>query len=250
MKTITILGGGNMGGAIAKAVAKSYTVTVIEPLGNFNEPNVKTEKFLKDISSDFIILAIKPQLFDDVLPELNFDGVIISIAAGINIEKIKKMIGDNIHVIRTMPNLATSVGKGTTAICRDSSTTDWEFSEAKKIFDMFGETVEVKEKDMDTVVALSGSSPAYGFMLLNAMVEFGMKNNLDYDTSLKLSANAIAGSMELALNSDKRPNELTDMVCSPNGTTIEAVNYLKNNDFEQIIERAMDNCKKRSEELS
>ena len=234
---IAIIGGGKMGSAIANAIGECV---VIEINDDFS-----------DLTADMIIFAVKPQVFNNVLPNYRGKGKLyISIAAGITIAKMKALLGEDAHIIRTMPNLAASIGKGTTAICRDNLTTDSEFAEAMRIFDKLGETAEVDEGDMDTVVSLSGSSPAYGFMLLSAMIDFGVLQGLSYETSLKLSANAIGGAMELALRSGHTPGELTDMVCSPNGTTIEAVNYFKENNFEGIIKRAMQKSKTRSEELA
>lgn len=234
---IAIIGAGKMGMAIANALDECIIID-------------KNDDF-ENLTADVIVFAIKPQLFEQVLPSYKGKGkVYISIAAGITIAKMKSLLGENAHIIRTMPNLATSIQAGTTAICKDDLTTNDEFEKAMNIFNKFGVTIEVVEKHMDTVVALSGSSPAYVFMLLSAMIDFGIHNGLDYNTGLKLSANAIIGAMELALKSDKSAQELTDVVCSPNGTTIEAVNHLKENSFEHIIKNAMEKCKNRSEELA
>ena len=234
---IAIIGGGKMGLAIANAIGECLVIGKEDDFSN--------------LQADMILFAVKPQVFNDVLPNYRSRGKLyISIAAGVTIAKMKALLGEDAHIVRAMPNLAISARKGTTAICRDDLTSDSEFAQAKRLFDKLGETVEVDQSHMDTVVSLSGSSPAYGFMLLSAMIDFGVSQGLSYETSLKLSANAIGGAMELALQSEHTPEELRDMVCSPNGTTIEAVNHFKSNNFEGIIRQAMQKCRNRSEELA
>ncbi len=212
---------------------------------------IKWKENQNEVKADFLILAIKPQIFDEVIPNLKINSLIISIAAGVSINKIKNLTNNQLHVVRAMPNIAAFINKSTTAICKCDLTTKEEFLEVKTIFNQIGKTIEIEEKQIDTATALSGSSPAYVFLMICAMVEFGLKNGLNYKTSLELASYSFIGSLKLILKEDdKTPKDLINMVCSPNGTTIEAVNFFKDNNFESIVKNAMIKCKNRAKELN
>lgn len=245
-----------MGCIIAKALNKHYEVEVIHPSQKnkdlLNELKIKWKNSQNEIKTDFLIVAIKPQIFDKVFKEVKItNSLIISIAAGVSIEKIKSLTKNSLHIVRAMPNIAAFVKKSATAICKCNLTTKEEFLEVKKIFNKLGKTIEIEEKQMDTATALSGSSPAYVFLMITAMVEFGLENKLNYKKSLNLAANSLKGSLKLILKEkNKTAKDLIKMVCSPNGTTIEAVNFFKNNGFEDIIKKAMTKCQNRAKELN
>ena len=245
-----------MGFAIAKALYKNYEVKVIHPSQKnkelLNKLKIDWIDYQNEIRTDFLILAIKPQIFETVVKNLIIkNSLVISIAAGVKIKKIKSLINSGVNVVRAMPNLAALIKKSTTAICRCDSTTKEEFLEAKKIFNKIGKTIEIEEEKIDTATALSGSSPAYVFLMISAMVDFGLKNGLNYKKSLELAAYSLKGSLKLLLKEkDKTAKDLTKMVCSPNGTTIQAVDYFKKNNFEKIIINAMEKCQNRAKELN
>lgn len=256
MKTISILGGGNMGVAMAKALHNDYDVTVIHPSEKnkslLNNLKIKWKESQNNIESNFLIVAVKPQIISQVFTKLKIKSIIISIAAGVSIKKIKSLIDSkkNLHVVRAMPNIAVSICKGTTAICKCNSTTEEEFLDVKEIFNKMGKTVEIDETKIDVATALSGSSPAYVFLMLSAMVNFGIDCGLNFKKSLELSGYSLIGSLKLALKSEKTPKDLIEMVCSPKGTTIEAINCFKENKFETIIKAAMTKCKDRAKKLN
>lgn len=244
-----------MGLAIAKALYKDYNITIIHPSQKnkefFNKLKIKWEDFKSEIKTDFLIVAIKPQIFEKVFKKIKINSLIISIVAGVSIKKIKSLVKNNLHVVRAMPNIGAFVKSSTTAICKCDFTTKEEFLEVKKILRKMGKTIEIKEKQMNTATALAGSSPAYVFLMISAMVEFGLKNGLNYKKSLNLSAYSLIGGLKLILKEkDKTAKNLIDMVCSPNGTTIEAVNFFKSKDFEDILEKAMLKCQNRAKELN
>ena len=245
-----------MGCAIAKALHKNYEIEVIHPSQKNKELLQKLKIKWKDseneIKTDFLIVAVKPQIFEQVIKKIKVNSFIISIAAGVSISKIKNLVNkEELHVIRAMPNIAAFIGKSATAICKCDLTTKEEFLEVKQIFNQIGTTIEVEEEQMDTATALSGSSPAYIFLMISTMIEFGLKNKLSYNKSLELAVYALLGGLKLILQkNDKTPKDLIDMVCSPNGTTIEAINFFKNNNFETILDKAMTKCQNRAKELN
>jgi pyrroline-5-carboxylate reductase len=285
MEKVTIIGGGNMGGAIAFALQKTgeYQVTVvgrtIESLKKFEQVGIRISNDIGAVRSDIVILAIKPQVFGEVLPQIKDTGaVFVSIAAGVTIESIKAMLGTGVgpsagpsvrlprtlgarndefkgtgtgvKVVRAMPNTPALIGEGVTALAKDEATNSREFEMVKRVFETCGEVAVVAESQMHAVVALSGSSPAYAYMFLEAMLKSGVDNGVDYETAKLLAANALKGASSMVLASDETPDELCKKVCSKGGTTIEAVKSLQAAGFEQIVEDAMQKCIERSIEMS
>lgn len=190
--------------------------------------NLKACKSAAELASsvDVIVLTVKPNNYEDVLErikdELN-DKIVISIGAGVTIDYVKSLTSDNTIVVRAMPNLAVEVSAGMTGITFDNKIDKKTKTTIKKFFYSLGEVIEVEEDKMDLVVALSGSAPAYGYLFIEAMAKAGQKLGLDYDTSLFLSSNAILGASRMVCDTGLSPKELTNNVCSPNGTTAEGV---------------------------
>ncbi len=255
---IGFIGTGNMGGALIRGYAGTNagdTVHIFdtnpEQIKKFNDLNgIASEASLDDLvnKSNIIVLAVKPDIFEIVLPQIRKllddpaapkDKVFVSIAAGISISYMKKMIGDNIKIIRTMPNLNSMVGQGMTAVCKDSLVDGDEFEAVMNIFDTVGKTAEVGEDMIDTVIGVSGSSPAYAFMYMDALIKCAVKNGMTYSDALTFAAQATLGAAVTVMESGIDPETLTKNVCSPGGTTIEAVNKLDELDFQNIIEEAM-----------
>lgn len=256
---ITIIGGGNMGGAIALGlIAKGYSdITVCD----MNEEkrqlfSSKGASVTADIpaaikDADVVIIAVKPNAFEAVLPQMtgNKDAIYITIAAGVSISFIKKYLG-NVKVVRTMPNTPAMIGKGVTAICSEAPVEDEDIKAVEDIFGAIGDTACVTEEQMDTVVSLNGSSPAYVYMMIEAMMRYGTDNGIAYDEAMKLVCKTLVGAAEMALASDEDPATLTKRVCSPGGTTIEAVKKLEERGFGNALYDAMDACAKRSGEMT
>lgn len=177
---------------------------------------------------DIIILGVKPNMYEEVLTELNVnDKVMVSIAAGLSLKYLYSLVDNSCVFVRTMPNTPSQVLTGMTGITFDSKIKDEYKNVILEFFGSVGEVVEVGEEHMDLVVGLSGSSPAYGYMFIHAMALAGEKMGMDYELALKLSANSILGASKMILETGINPTTLRDNVCSKGGTTIEGVEVLK-----------------------
>lgn len=203
--------------------------------------------------SDVLFLAIKPQFMEEVLreikPALSKETIIVSIAAGKTMEWIEKNIGGNHKIFRCMPNTPAQVGEGCTAVCGNKQVNDDEREMVLRLLQAFGQASFVEEKQMDAVVAVSGSSPAYVFMFIEAMADGAVKAGMPRKQAYEFAAQAVLGSAKMVLETAKHPGTLKDMVCSPGGTTIEAVKVLEEKGFRGIIMDAMEACIRRNREL-
>lgn len=250
-----------MGGAIALGLIRNkmqpQMITVCdiskEKLNEFKKKGTNTSMDVKNavIGADIVILAIKPDGFENLLPLLkdNKNAIYVSIAAGISIGYIKSILGD-VKVVRVMPNTPAMIGEGMTAISIQPPVTQEDYEKVEEIFSAVGKVEMVDESLMDAVVALNGSSPAYVYMLIDAMVKNGLSSGLPYDKALKLAAQSVVGAAKMVLNSDETPEILTQRVCSPGGTTIQAVKELERLGFSNAIDSAMKACAKRSKEMT
>ncbi len=253
---IGFIGGGNMAGALANGVIKSGLCKKSEVcICDINEESLK--KYDKEIKTstdnkdalecDYIILAVKPFILSKVLEELSAydikEKVFISIAAGITTDEIKGILGKEAKVIRVMPNTPAQVAEGMTVIAKpDSCVTDSELSDAVKIFDAVGKTQIMAENMINAVTGISGSGPAYVFMFIEAMADAAVLGGIPRETAYELSAQTVLGSAKMVLETGKHPGELKDMVCSPKGTTIEAVAELEKRGFKSAVIEAIKKC--------
>jgi pyrroline-5-carboxylate reductase len=204
-------------------------------------------------STELIILAVKPNYIEDVLKEikevLTENHTLISIAAGVKIDFLREKIGGRCRIIRTMPNTPAMVGEGMTAICRADDIPDEIMIQVKRLFKAFGRVEYMEEKMLNAATALSGSSPAYVFMMIEAMADGGVLMGLPRDLSYRLSAQAVLGAAKMVLESGRHPAELKDIVCSPGGTTIEAMRVLENNGMRNAIIEAVKACTEKGNQL-
>ncbi|WP_027634613.1 pyrroline-5-carboxylate reductase [Clostridium hydrogeniformans] len=204
--------------------------------------------------ADIIILAVKPNVYGDVIEEIKDyvkkDVIIVTIAAGISIDFVEKGFGREIKVVRTMPNTAALISESMTALCKNTQVSDKEFTEIINIFEGIGKTETIEEKLMEAVICVNGSSPAYIYMFLEAMGDGGVLQGIARDKSYKMAAQAMIGAAKMLLETGKHPGELKDMVCSPAGTTIEAVYSLEKNNFRGTVIEAMVECTKKANEMS
>ena len=202
---------------------------------------------------DYVILAIKPQVYETVLREIKDtikdEQVIISIAPGKTLSYLGQMLGSGQKIVRLMPNTPALVGEGCTGVCKNEAVSSEEFAFVMKMLEGFGKAYEVKESQMDSVVAVSGSSPAYVFMLIDAMADGAVAEGLDRATAIKMAAQAVLGSAKMVLETGKHPAELKDMVCSPAGTTIDAVAVLEEGGFRGCVIDAMQACAEKSRKI-
>ncbi len=204
-------------------------------------------------NADIFVLSIKPQFYADVIAEIK-DSVkekqlVITLAPGKTLAWLEDQFGKPVKIIRTMPNTPAMVQEGMTAVCPNHYVTAEELEYALQILCAFGETEVVSEKMLDAVVAVSGSSPAYVFMMIEAMADAAVAEGMPRNQAYKFAAKAVMGSAKMVLETRKHPGELKDMVCSPAGTTIEAVKVLEAAGFRSALMEAMEVCAEKSRNL-
>ena len=259
-----VIGAGNMASAIVRGVVASKKISTndifvsdkdtkkLKALGEFGR-NTTTDDATVYKSSDVVICAVKPNIYPIVLDEAAQcdmkDKLIISIAPGITTKTIEAHFDFDISVVRTMPNTPAMVGEGMSVLCVGANVSEKDLDVAKMIFSCVGKVACLNENMMDSVVAISGSSPAYVFMLIEAMADAGVKSGLTREISYELAAQSVLGSAKMVLETKKHPGELKDMVCSPGGTTIDAVAVLEKRGFRNGIIEAMDACTKKTREM-
>lgn len=204
-------------------------------------------------AADVLILAVKPQFFEGMIAEIKGavgeDKLVISIAPGKTMEWLMDHFGKEMKLVRCMPNTPALVGEGCTGFCTYSMVTEEEQETARKILESFGKAYPVPENLMDTVVGVSGSSPAYVFMFIEAMADEAVAEGMPRALAYEFAAQAVLGSAKMVLETGKHPGELKDMVCSPAGTTIQAVKVLEEKGFRAAVMDAMEACIEKSKNL-
>jgi len=199
---------------------------------------------------DIVVLAVKPQYYQTVIEEVRDavreDQLLISIAPGKTMEWLGEKFGKPVKIIRSMPNTPAMVGKGMTAICYNHLVDDADLEITGKIFGGIGEYEIIGEHLMDAVVGVSGSSPAYIFMLIEAMADAAVLGGMPRKQAYKFAAQAVEGSAAMVRALGRPPGDLKDMVCSPAGTTIEAVAVLEDKGFRSAVIEAMRVCMDKS----
>ena len=203
--------------------------------------------------AEAFVLSIKPQFYEEVIREIKDvvreDQLIITLAPGKTLEWLKAQFGKSVKIVRTMPNTPAMVLEGMTAACPNEYVTEAELEKVLSILRAFGEAEVVPEKLIDAVVAVSGSSPAYVFMMIEAMADAAVAEGMPRAQAYKFAAKAVMGSAKMVLETGKQPGELKDMVCSPGGTTIEAVKVLEATGFRSSLMEAMEACAEKSRSL-
>ena len=228
---------------------------VVEKLSS-KAVNIAGAKDNKELAgwADTIILAVKPNIvpliLNEIMPVINSSKLIISIAAGVKISVIENCFSEKVPVIRAMPNTPAIIGEGATAIAGGKFADAEHIEKARSIFSSAGIVVVVEEPMMDAVTAVSGSGPAYLFLLAEMMEEAGEKLGLPQEKVRKLVRQTLLGSVKMLLESGFEPAALREKVTSPGGTTGAALNYLKEKEFREIFIEAVQEACRRSEELS
>ncbi|MCR4876198.1 MAG: pyrroline-5-carboxylate reductase [Clostridiales bacterium] len=267
IRTIGMIGTGNMGSAILRGIVEAEYVKPGQ-LCVYDVSKRKMREIREDIPglqeavdctevaerSDLIILAVKPlyvqEVIDEIRPALRGKAV-LSIAAGWTVGMLEKALRDTGATwLRVMPNTPALVGEGMTALCDDTTFSQEDFDFAKGIFDAVGKTRVLPERLFDGVIAISGSSPAYVYMMIEAMADAGVREGLPRTFAYEMAAQSVLGSALMVLSSGTHPAALKDAVCSPGGTTIEAVAALEKNGFRNAILEAMKVCAEKSREMS
>jgi len=204
--------------------------------------------------SDILFLSVKPQVISTVLteikPVLSDRTLIISVAAGVEISTIQGVLGDNVRVIRVMPNTPMLIGKGASGFARGPNVTDCDIRVAKGFLDSVGLSMETSESSLDAVTGVSGSGPAYALTLMEAMADGGVKMGLSRQVALTLAAQTVAGAAEMFLATRQHPALMRDEIVSPAGTTAHANHALEKGGFRNTVVNAVEAATLRSIELS
>jgi len=264
-KTIGFLGAGNMAEALIRGLLHGGHV----PPGQIIASGPRRERLdelsgLYDIPvtadnrevarrADILVLSVKPQILDKVLREVTEEiaarTLIISVAAGVDTAAIEGLLPAGARVVRSMPNTPALVRAGATAICPGSHATEDDLLLAKILFDAVGLTVTLDESQLDAVTGLSGSGPAYIFLILEALADAGVKVGLSRRNAQRLAAQTVMGSAKLLLETDEHPGRLKDMVTSPGGTAIAGLHTLEQGGLRTTLINAVETATKRSREL-
>ncbi|AAU17548.1 pyrroline-5-carboxylate reductase [Bacillus cereus] len=265
-KQIGFIGCGNMGMAIVggmlnkkivssnKIMCSDLNTTNLENASEKYGISITTDNKKVAKNADILILSIKPDLYTAVINEIKEviknDAIIVTIAAGKSIESTENAFNQKLKVVRVMPNTPALVGEGMSALCPNEMVTEKDLEEVLNIFNSFGQSEIVSEKLMDVVTSVSGSSPAYVYMIIEAMADAAVLDGMPRNQAYKFAAQAVLGSAKMVLETGIHPGELKDMVCSPGGTTIEAVATLEEKGLRTAIISAMQRCTQKSVELS
>ena len=264
-KRVGFIGAGNMATALISGLINSK----YEPLKIIaSSPEAQhLQKLEKDFgiqvtennidvikNTDIIILAVKPNIIEDVVNEISDsinheDHLVISIAAGIKIEKIAALMGSKQKIIRAMPNTPASIMEGVTALCSNKFIKPEVITDARILFECVGKVSEIKENNIDIFTALIGSGPAYIFYLIESMLESSKKLELSEEEKVNLISSMIAGSANLANSSIDAPHVLRKKVTSPGGVTEKAIEGFEKRKLKEIIKLSMDEAEKKSIEL-
>jgi pyrroline-5-carboxylate reductase len=264
-KRIGIIGAGAMGSALARGLVHAETVPassilVSDPhaqhLANLGSSSgVKTTESNARVAkyTDVIVLAVKPQTVGGVLKEireiLQPNQLLISIAAGVRISTLENGLANPVPVIRAMPNTAAQVNAGACAFSAGSHADEQHVAYATEIFNAVGTAIQLEERMMDAVTALSGSGPAYVYLMIEALVDGGVMVGLPRDMAHQLAAQTVLGAAKMVIETSLHPAQLKDMVATPAGTTITALAALEHSGFRAALIDAVEQAALRSAEL-
>ncbi|MBI5182869.1 MAG: pyrroline-5-carboxylate reductase [Nitrospinae bacterium] len=264
-KNVAFIGAGNMAEALIKGLLKA---DFIDPK-NIWASDIRTDRldYLRGLYKiktttdnseavqkvDIVILAVKPQILSKVvrgiIDVLDEPKLIISIAAGVPISAIQKVVDRKLRIIRAMPNTPALVQEGATALAYSENASQEDIKIAQQIFDAVGKTVIVDEDLIDAVTGLSGSGPAYIFLIIDSLADAGVKMGLSRDISMILSVQTVLGAAKLVLETGKHPGQLKDMVTSPGGTAIAGLHTLEEGGLRTTMINAVEVATLKSKEL-
>lgn len=255
---IGFIGCGNMGSAMLQGILTSgerkpddimiscRTQKTLEEKQAAYGVNITTDNRKVAEFADILFLAVKPQFYEEVIAEIrdvvSTEMLIVSIAPGKTLAWFDEQFGRKLKVIRTMPNTPAMVGEGMMGMCAGSEVTVEELQQVRDVCSGFSETEVVPEHLMDVVTAVSGSSPAYVFLFIEAMADAAVAGGMPRAQAYKFAAQAVLGSAKMVLETGIHPGELKDMVCSPAGTTIQAVRVLEEKGLRSSVFEAMMKC--------
>ena len=264
-QTIGFIGAGNMAEAMIRGLVRGGHV----PAGRITASGPRRER-LDELARNYgvaitadnrevargaglVVLSVKPQILDKVLAEvgdqLRPGTLVVSIAAGVDTEAIESAVTEGVRVVRAMPNTPALVGAGATAIAAGKHASAADLATAKALFDAVGITVVLDETHLDAVTGLSGSGPAYIFLILEALSDAGVKVGLSRRSAQLLAAQTVMGSAKMLLETDEHVGRLKDMVTSPGGTAIAGLHTLEQGGLRTTLINAVETATKRAKEL-
>ena len=257
-KIIGFIGAGNMGSAMIGGILNASLVTTGQVIASAHSKetldaihsrfSIETTLSNETVAerSDILFLAVIPQ----IAPHVKSSCIIVSIAAGKTIAAIEEAFGKEIKLVRAMPNTPALVGEAMSALCVNAHVTEAELSEVQAIFNSFGKAEVVPESLIDAVVGVSGSSPAYVYLFIEAMADAAVADGMPRAQAYKFAAQSVYGAAKMVLETGRHPGELKDAVCSPGGTTIEAVAALERGGLRDTVITAQRACSKKSHDMS
>jgi len=265
MALFGFIGTGNMGYPLMKAAIRTFGENEVL----FSETSAERRKAVSNETGiafvtgsaelarqcKYLVLAVKPQSFPQLLAELKTavtdEHIIISIAAGITIDYIKEKLGRTVRIVRAMPNTPAQVSEGMTGISFSADHfSDEERGLIERFFASFGKYELFDEKLMNALVCANGSSPAYVYIFIEALADSVVSLGIPRDKAYKLAAQTVLGAAKMVLETGEHPAKLKDNVCSPGGTTIAAVKALEEHGFRNAVMKATEACYAKAEELS
>jgi pyrroline-5-carboxylate reductase len=263
---VAILGAGKMGGILLQAFLNSglvapaqITATVAHPeraaaLAKQFGISVSTDNLAAVRSADVILLGVKPQQMTELVrslaPALTPAKLLISFAASVKTSMLEEAAGMAVPVVRAMPNTPAKLGAGVTALCRGANATDAHLALAEQIFATVGRTVTVDEKHMDAVTGLSGSGPAFLYIIIEALAEAGVNVGLPRDTATLLAAQTTFGAAKMVLETGSHPALLKDEVTTPAGCTVDGILELEEGGLRVTLIKAVKRATERARELA
>ncbi|MCB9560566.1 MAG: pyrroline-5-carboxylate reductase [Kofleriaceae bacterium] len=264
-KTIGFLGAGNMAEALIRGLVRGGHVPAARVMASgprrerldelATEYGILTTTSNVELAGkvEVLVLSVKPQLLPKVLREIagtvHPETLIISVAAGFDTGAIEDLLPTGMRVVRSMPNTPALVGAGATAIAAGTNATDTDMKTARFVFDAVGMTVTLDEGQLDAVTGLSGSGPAYIFLILEALADAGVKVGLSRRNAQRLAAQTVMGSAKMLLDTDEHPGRLKDMVTSPGGTAIAGLHTLEQGGLRTTLINAVETATNRAREL-
>ena len=264
-KKVGFLGAGNMAEALIRGLIKTGLVRPeailasdvrldrLEELGKLYGIHTLSDNSLLVKRADVVILAVKPQVIrevaEEVRPAIKRDTLVISIAAKVSTETLRRLLPDSVRLIRVMPNTPALVLEGATAVARAGGLDPGDLELAHEIFSAVGKVVILDEALLDAVTGLSASGPAYVALVIEALADGGVRAGLDRQTAMTLAIQTVLGTARLLLETGKHPAELKDMVSSPGGTTIAGIQALEEGGLRSALINAVERATLRSKEL-
>ena len=263
---IAVIGVGNIGGALLGGILKKHLAepkdVVItdaseelrrKTLERWHVQTFETDNRKAAAGRDIVILAVKPNIVPAVLKEISSvlrkNQVVISVAAGVPIALYESVLGDRIPFFRAMPNIPVVIEEGATAVAGNAATTMEQRKIVEKIFGALGCVVFVDESQLDAVTGLSGSGPAYVYMVIEALIDGGKKMGLSQEVATRLTEQTVLGAAKLVRDTRLHPAVLRDAVVTPGGTTIAAIHELERHGLRAMLISAVETATARSKEI-